>query len=549
MIIFVSDFFKQDILGGAELTTEVLIERSLLPVVKLHSRSCTKKIMNDNKNCHWIFGNFSHLSRDLILHAYKNLNYSIIEYDYKYCKYRNSEIHRLVEKKKCECHQSSHGKVISIFFQGAKSLWWMSEQQKQCYHDKFPFLQEKKSHVLSSIFSRKTLNNLSSLRNQESGGKKWIIMNSGSPVKGVQNSIKFAQDNGHEFDLVSGLQHEDFIKKIHDSRGMIFLPIGPDTCPRMIIETKLLARDLIINDYVQHKDEEWFSGRSPEEIESYLMNRPEIFWDQIAGIMGVNVPRAQNSKSKNHFTIVIPAYNCAPWIEKNLLSALKQRYDNFNIIYIDDSSNDKTSDIVNEIMKSEDKDNKITLIKNDNNKKALYNIDKAIDLAPEDSIIVLLDGDDWFPNFDVLSELDEIYTDDIWITAGSYMESSTGRVIESLKSDSSAWQDNIRRHHGSIGTPNIFSHLRTFRKRLFEKIEKEDLKDHDGKHYQCTFDRALMYPMLEMAGPQRYHSVEKIMYIYNRHNPLSVDRVQREDQLRIEQQIRNKPQYKKLQSL
>ena len=39
------------------------------------------------------------------------------------------------------------------------------------------------------------------------------------------------------------------------------------------------------------------------------------------------------------------------------------------------------------------------------------------------------------------------------------------------------------------------------------------------------------------------------MYVYNRQNPISVDRVHRQDQLRIEQQIRFKDEYERLESL
>ena len=38
MIVFVSDAFKEDYIGGAELTTEAIIEDSLTPVLKIHSQ-------------------------------------------------------------------------------------------------------------------------------------------------------------------------------------------------------------------------------------------------------------------------------------------------------------------------------------------------------------------------------------------------------------------------------------------------------------------------------------------------------------------------------
>ena len=80
----------------------------------------------------------------------------------------------------------------------------------------------------------------------------------------------------------------------------------------------------------------------------------------------------------------------------------------------------------------------------------------------------------------------------------------------------SYWNQNIRK------VPWSFSHLRTFRKELFMKIDKNDLLDEDGEFFKCTFDRAMMYPMVEMSGKNRVGLIKKVLYIYNRLNPISV---------------------------
>ena len=59
----------------------------------------------------------------------------------------------------------------------------------------------------------------------------------------------------------------------------------------------------------------------------------------------------------------------------------------------------------------------------------------------------------------------------------------------------------------------------------------------------------MMYPMAEMSGPDHFREIKQIMYVYNRQNPISVDRVHRQDQLRIEHQIRFKDPYERLESL
>ena len=242
-----------------------------------------------------------------------------------------------------------------------------------------------------------------------------------------------------------------------------------------------------------------------------------------------------------HFTIIIPSYNCERWVEWNLKSVLKQDYDNYKIVYIDDCSTDKTYDTAKQILSNATVDYEI--VRNDKNMKALYNLYTQIHNSKENTVIVTLDGDDALAGVNVLDKLDTIYsTTNCWMTVGSYMQNDNYTIV-SPEVDENYWEQNIRK------APWSFSHLRTFKKELFCKIKKEDLLDNDGHFYKCTFDRAMMYPMVEMSGKDKVNLINDVLYIYNRHNPISVDRVHRYDQLRIESVVSNKPQYKKIESL
>ena len=161
-----------------------------------------------------------------------------------------------------------------------------------------------------------------------------------------------------------------------------------------------------------------------------------------------------------------------------------------------------------------------------------------------DSIIVTLDGDDYLADNEVLSYLNSVYqSDNCWLTVGSYMQNDNYQVVVPACVTSDYWQSNIREKHWS------FSHLRTFRKKLFDKIKVEDMIDEDGEFYRFTFDRVMMYPMVEMAGPEHITLVNKVLYIYNRLNPISVDRAHRHQQLRIESIVKNKTPYERIQVL
>lgn len=245
----------------------------------------------------------------------------------------------------------------------------------------------------------------------------------------------------------------------------------------------------------------------------------------------------------NHFTILIPSYNNEKWVGRCLGSALKQDYNNYDVVYINDCSTDSTSLEVERTLRETNTNANISIVNNKENKKALCNLYSAIIDSKAGTIIVTLDGDDWFPSDQVLKKLDKVYSNgDVWMTAGSYIDNVSG-TVSSPNVNNNYWLGNIRMK------PWTISHLRTFRKELFEKIDRQDLMDLDGGFYKFTFDQAMMYPMAEMSGPQHFVEISEVMYVYNRRNPISVDRVHRQDQLRIEQQIRMKIPYDKLENL
>ena len=239
-----------------------------------------------------------------------------------------------------------------------------------------------------------------------------------------------------------------------------------------------------------------------------------------------------------HFTIVIPSYNCRNWIQRNLNSACHQEYDNFDIIYIDDASTDSTA----EILKEYKKDN-LEIIINPFNKGKMENLFNVINSAKDNTIILILDGDDWLVHTDVLKILNDVYkSDDVWMTNGSYIIEPTKEVV-SPQINSSYWKGEIRKKSWE------FSHLGTFRKKLFCKIKRKDLMNKQGEFWTTTSDQAVMWPMAEMCGPDHFKVIENILYVYNRLNPLSDDRAHRKDQLVTEQIIRNKKSYSRLEHL
>ena len=277
-LLFVADYFAEQTLGGAELTTESIIKDSQVPVQKILSSQINVDFVKQHKDKYWIFGNFSMISKELLLFIAKNLKYSVIEYDYKYCKYRSPEKHLFYEKK-CECESERGGKIVSIFLAKANSLWFMSQQQKDYYEKKFDFLQKNKSFVLSSILSFETLQYIKDLKT-DGKSNEWLVLDSESWIKGTTSAIEYASKNNLKIKVIKNLPHRQLLAEMARAKGLIFLPPGMDTCPRVVIEAKLLGCELALNKNVQHIDEEWFIDE--QEIYNYLENRTSFFWNEIS---------------------------------------------------------------------------------------------------------------------------------------------------------------------------------------------------------------------------------------------------------------------------
>ena len=533
MIIFVADAFVDEYVGGAELTTEAIISSSLLPSARIRSAEVTQELMADMKHCFWVFGNFASLKEDCMLYAIKNLNYSVLEYDYKYCMFRSPGKHRKALGQ-CDCHETTAGRLRALFLAKSKINWWMSDNQREKQKELFPFLV---GQTLSSVFSHGTLNYIESLDIQNKDDK-WIILNSKSWIKGVDEAVKYAKDNDLNYELVWGLGYKDLLAKLASSKGLIFFPLAGDTCPRMVIEAKLLGCELILNDNVQHKDESWFGTR--ESCLEYLRDRINVFWGRIEQEIPY-IPKKSDEKGIKYH-IITPFYNAQDFLGRCVDSMKRQSHADFHCILVDDLSTDQSYIAAEAAI---DGDSRFTLVKNTEKGYALANIAKSIEKsgADKDDVIILLDGDDWFASSLTLSHLNTYYSSpDCWLTYGSYVMHPHGHVgpepseyPQRVIDDNSYRQDQWRA-----------SHLRTFRRHLWDKINHEDLQDAEGKYYKMAYDQAIMLPLLEMAGKKSKY-IPEVLHVYNKENPLNVDKIKTQEQVRTAQEIRNKKPYERLQ--
>lgn len=254
------------------------------------------------------------------------------------------------------------------------------------------------------------------------------------------------------------------------------------------------------------------------------------------------------SKEKK-LVIIIPSFNNKDWYKKNLDTLFAQQYTNYRVIYIDDCSWDGTGDLVEQYIKEQGVEDRVTLIKNKKRKRALANLYFAIHSCDDDEIVLTYDGDDWFAHDRVFALINNVYTNNpaVWITYGQFENWPIKKLGYSRKVPFDILEKRSYRECGWAP-----GQLRTFYAWLFKQIKLEDLifdetkfLQFQGYYFPCNYDLAIYYPMMEMAG-SHYQFVPRIIYIRNTETPLNDFKINKGIQAEGERQIKKQEKYKPL---
>jgi len=249
----------------------------------------------------------------------------------------------------------------------------------------------------------------------------------------------------------------------------------------------------------------------------------------------------------NHISVIISTRNAEEYINKCFESVLNQDYPDFEVIFVDADSSDNTFEIAKSY---ETKFSNLKCIKNDIRKYQVENFILTVNLSKPKSIIVSVDADDYLKHNMVLHRINSEYNKyDCWITFGTYEHYNPyGDVSYHYHS----FPQEIIKNKLFRSYKWLSSHIRTWRKELFEKIKTEDLIDpKTGKFFAFTGDLAVMFPMLEMASlyENKIRYIPDILYCYNVGNPSNESKINQPEIDRIEKYIRSLPLYPTLEKL
>jgi len=230
----------------------------------------------------------------------------------------------------------------------------------------------------------------------------------------------------------------------------------------------------------------------------------------------------ESFKNNNFFAVIVTTYNAGPkYLEKCLKSIEHQTFKNYNVCILDDASNKDIDELHYIIKKYADKNNWEYVLRKENVGPLGGRVEAINKLDPKDEdIIVSIDGDDELYDEQVFDKINKYYTEnDILITFGNYVNVRNNKTsLPRIKCKKFNFKD-VAEKTSFRKTQWIYSHLKTFKYKLYKRLNHKDLK-RDGKYLKSATDMALMYPMLEMSNG-KFKCIPEILYKYNQTHPES----------------------------
>lgn len=257
----------------------------------------------------------------------------------------------------------------------------------------------------------------------------------------------------------------------------------------------------------------------------------------------------EHSRAPLKFLIVSASYQCVSWVDRCIGSVQAQTYPHFKHVLVDDCSSDGT---LEKARAKVGNDSRFLMLGNTERCFPLANIVRATREAGggADDVIVVLDGDDWLAHDRVLENLAKVYEQsEVWLTYGSHKLNYAPRrrdrwLRRIVRGKTYAYPEVVAELAHYRYYDFIASHLRSYRRFLWDALRDEDLRDDDGGYYRAAADAATMWPMLEMATAQHWRFLSEVLYVYNNNHGLSENRPgSRREQLRVAMTVRSKTRY------
>lgn len=273
-IVFVSDFFAEQIIGGGELNDyevcNILIKRGY-NLQRINSHLLEKNDL-DKQKC-YIISNFVNLKEE-VKKSIIGYKYIIYEHDHKYIKTRNPALYQnFIAPKEQIVNEYFYKNAIGVLCQ---SSFHTDIMKKNLNIENIVNL----SGNVWSIESLEFMRNISNTQKQN----RTSILKSSTRHKNTSGAINYCISKGEKYDLVSDQDYYSFLSKMGKNRKFVFLPKTPETLSRICVEARMMNMSVAVNSLIGASKEKWYSLKG-EELINYMIEKRDNIVDTIIGLL------------------------------------------------------------------------------------------------------------------------------------------------------------------------------------------------------------------------------------------------------------------------
>lgn len=233
------------------------------------------------------------------------------------------------------------------------------------------------------------------------------------------------------------------------------------------------------------------------------------------------------STQQQPLLIITPFWNAENFVSRCITSMATQHYHNYQVILIDDASTDRSAELAQLTINScpDHIKHRFQLWRNNKRQGAVCNQYQALSWATHNldpqTIVLLLDGDDWLVNRnDVFGLINQQVNSSVQFSYGSCWSVADQIPLIAQQYPPHVTQaKSYRSHRFTWIIP--YTHLRAFRLSLFDHSLETQWKNCDGEWLTAGGDVATFYSLIERADSSAVTTISDVIVNYNDTNPLN----------------------------
>ena len=314
-LVYVSDFFVEEMSGGAEINDSVLLDflSKDTKIVKFLSKDLTDKHVQLylKSGFKFLISNFVMLNNSAAMVLVRNpKSYSIIEHDHKYLKHRNPSIYKNFEAPPQDI-------INRIFYVNAKCIFAQSNIHKQVIQNNL-----KISHVVNLGMSMWSDEHLQIIENNLNNDKQpdCSVIESTNPTKNTSGTVTFCEEKNLDYTLIGSESYEEFIQQLASHEKYVYMPIVLETFNRVIMEARMLGCKISSTNLNGCFSEKWFSKYKGQELIDFVREQRS----RVAKDVSDNIFTDNATADISDITVILNAYR-RPYNLKMQVEALRNQ--------------------------------------------------------------------------------------------------------------------------------------------------------------------------------------------------------------------------------